>query len=110
LPTGFAGTATIEVLPWTGLATTLAIGNGEGVLTAPLEEQPLNVMQSRASERNTFGGRRINSRLRKPAFLSYTACVNALMDVDGMTWSLSWFFRNDLYRVQRKPWTVTTAV
>jgi hypothetical protein len=41
----FAGTTTIEVFPWIGVAATLAIGNGEGVLTAPLAEQPLNTTQ-----------------------------------------------------------------
>jgi hypothetical protein len=44
----------IEVFPWIGVAATLAIGSGEGVLTAPLAEQPLNTTQTSASRQNTF--------------------------------------------------------
>jgi hypothetical protein len=53
----------MEVFPWIGVAATLAIGNGEGVLTA-LAEQPLNSTQT--SAQNTFQSRRICSRWRKP--------------------------------------------
>src|SRR5271167_3297184 len=83
LPTGFAGTATIEVFPWIGVAATLAIGSGEGVLTAPLAEHPFRIKQTSARAQITFGRYRIRSPRRRPALLLrvYSCRVNEQMSI-----------------------------
>jgi len=53
-------------------------GNGEGVLTAPLAEQPLNTTQTSASARNTFRWHRIRNLRPKPMLPSYTVFASAL--------------------------------
>jgi hypothetical protein len=101
LPTGFAGTATIEVFPWIGVAATLAIANGEGVLTAPLAEQPLNTTQTSARAQNTFRGRRIRSRRRKPMLPSYMVFASALVDMDPLSYNTTLDY--NLRAAQRVP-------